>query len=323
MFLATNQSFFMAMFFMISAFFMVPSLERKGTKQFLKDRLVRLGIPLLVYYFFLNPLTIYILLKFRDGRDENLLYFLSDPRYYGFGPMWFVEALLIFTLVYAVFQYFHRKEHLNRPKKRPPGVVAIIMFAIGLGALTFLVRIWLPVGWAFEPMNFQFPHFVQYIAFFIIGIMVYRNNWLDHINLKIGIRWFVFAQVMIFIFFPALFILGGAGENGTDAFMGGFTWQSLAYAIWEQLNGFALIIGLSGIFKQKLNRQNKLTKSMSASAYTAYIIHAPLLVLLTLVLTNLHLYPALKFIVVAPIALISVFLVSDLIRRLPLARKVL
>jgi hypothetical protein len=175
----------------------------------------------------------------------------------------------------------------------------------------------------FDPLGFQFPHFVQYIALFVIGILAYQNGWFEQITYRIGIRWFVLAQVLVFIIFPGMFILGGAAETGPSAFMGGFTWQSLAYAVWEQLNGFALIIGLSGIFKQKFNSQNKLAQRMSASAYTAYVIHTPLLVYLTLMLTNLILYPAVKFIVVAPIALIVIFFVADVIRRLPLARKIM
>lgn len=53
MFVATNQSFFMGMFFMLSAFFIIPSLERKGIRKFGSDRLLRLGVPLLLFYFVL------------------------------------------------------------------------------------------------------------------------------------------------------------------------------------------------------------------------------------------------------------------------------
>jgi hypothetical protein len=237
--------------------------------------------------------------------------------------MWFVEALLIFTLVYVAVQYFKKPESVEREKIKFPGIRNIILLAIGLGILTFIVRIWLPVGWAFNPLNLQFPHFVQYIALFTIGIFAYRNDWFQQVTYKQGLRWFWFAQIMIFIVFPLLFIVGGAAERGPDHFMGGFTWQALSYAIWEQVNGFALIIGLTGIFMQKVNGQNKVAKSMSASAYTAYIIHTPLLVLMTLLLTDLKLYPWLKFIVVAPLALIVIFVIADLIRRLPLAKKIL
>ena len=323
MFLATNQSFFMAMFFMISAFFMVPSLERKRTGLFVKDRLIRLGIPLIVFYFVLQPLTIYFIRKIRDGIDLNFFQYWWHEKAFGFGPMWFVEALLIFTLIYVAFYYFIKPLQDKSKKIKLPGTLSIIFLAIILGVMTFLVRIELPVGWAFDPMGFQFPHFVQYIALFIIGILAFRNDWFEQITYKQGIRWFLFAQILIFIGFPCLFILGDAMEKGIDPFMGGFTWQSLGYAIWEQLNGFALIIGLTGIFKQKLNKQNNLTKRLSADAYTVYIIHTPLLVLLTLLLTNLPLYPAVKFLVVAPISLILIFLAAGLIRRLPMAKKIL
>ena len=164
---------------------------------------------------------------------------------------------------------------------------------------------------------------MQYIGLFIIGILAYENDWFEQVTFRQGVRWFGFSQLLIFIGFPALFIFGGALEQGIDQFMGGTTWQSLAYALWEQLNGMALIIGLTGIFKGKLNSQDKLAKSMSADAYTVYIIHAPVLVLVTLLLTGLSLSPVLKFLAVAPVALLGIFLVSDLLRRLPFAKKVL
>lgn len=321
MFLATNQSFFMAMFFMISAFFMVPSLNRKGTGMFLKDRLIRLGIPLIVYYFLLHPLTIFIIQKIRYRYESNFFQFLWHEQTFGFGPMWFVEALLYFTIIYVGFQYFIKPKSDLRINL--PSTDKIVLTAIILGVLTFIVRVWLPVGWAFDPLGFQFPHFVQYIAFFIIGVFAYRNNWFKQITFKRGIRWFWFAQLNIFIVFPALFIIGGALENGEAVFMGGFTWQSFCYAIWEQLNGIALIIGLTGIFKKWFSKQGKIGKALSASAYTAYIIHAPVLVYITLDVSGYQMHPIIKFIIVAPISLFVIFTLSDLIRRMPIIKKVL
>jgi fucose 4-O-acetylase-like acetyltransferase len=59
-FTASNQSFFMGLFFLISAYFTRISLERKPIGTFVKDRLIRLGIPLIIFYFLLSPLTIYM-----------------------------------------------------------------------------------------------------------------------------------------------------------------------------------------------------------------------------------------------------------------------
>jgi len=45
-FCAVNQAYFMGLFLLISAYFVPGSYDRKGTGRFLKDRLIRLGIPL-------------------------------------------------------------------------------------------------------------------------------------------------------------------------------------------------------------------------------------------------------------------------------------
>jgi hypothetical protein len=40
--------------------------------------------------------------------------------------------------------------------------LVIATFGVALGVVTFVVRIWLPVGWFFAPLNFQLAHFPQY-----------------------------------------------------------------------------------------------------------------------------------------------------------------
>jgi hypothetical protein len=45
LFVGFNDMFFMALMFFLSGLFVWTSLERKGTSTFLKDRLLRLGVP--------------------------------------------------------------------------------------------------------------------------------------------------------------------------------------------------------------------------------------------------------------------------------------
>ena len=45
----------MGLFLLISAYFVPGSYDRKGAGRFLKDRLVRLGIPLALYSWVVNP----------------------------------------------------------------------------------------------------------------------------------------------------------------------------------------------------------------------------------------------------------------------------
>ena len=60
LFVAVNQSFFMGFFFFLSAYFIRPSYQKKGASRFVKDRLIRLGIPLIFYSFINNHLRQFI-----------------------------------------------------------------------------------------------------------------------------------------------------------------------------------------------------------------------------------------------------------------------
>ena len=128
-------------------------------------------------------------------------------------------------------------------------------------------------------------------------------------------------QVLIFIGFPAIFILGGAAEGDLSPFLGGVTWQSMAYALWEQLVGFGLIVALFGIFKMRWNDQGTFGKGLSASAYGAYVFHTPILVGLAVLFLNLQIPQFWKFVVVAPVALGVSFMVAYLVKKLPFIGK--
>jgi fucose 4-O-acetylase-like acetyltransferase len=48
----------MGVLFLISGYVSPGSLDRKGPRRFVTDRLIRLGIPLLVFFFVLNPIAV-------------------------------------------------------------------------------------------------------------------------------------------------------------------------------------------------------------------------------------------------------------------------
>jgi fucose 4-O-acetylase-like acetyltransferase len=90
-----SQSFVLGAFFFISAYFLPRSLEKKGPARFLSDRLIKLGIPYLLYYFLFMPLLA-SLGDWAMGEPVDLRYYFH---YCNSGPLWFVEALFLFTLI--------------------------------------------------------------------------------------------------------------------------------------------------------------------------------------------------------------------------------
>jgi len=324
---AIIQAFSMGLFFMIAGYFTPASCDRKGPWRFLRDRLLRLGIPLLCYDFIINPLLAYPLIRVhawefdRSYREYLTMYYRSF--HIGTGPLWFVETLLVFAFIYVLWRLLTKSSTApSRCNRKFPGNKTIALFALALGLVSFVVRIWLPLGWTYEPLNLQFPFFPQYICLFFVGIIAYHRNWLTGIGSNIGKLWLSVAIVLI-LTLPLLFVAGGGLAGDIRPFGGGLHWQSLAYSLWEQFLAIAVIVALLVLFRGKLNRQGKLTKAMSASAYTAYIIHAPVAVLLALSIRNVTLSPLLKLAVASLIAVPLCFALGNLIRKLPLARNIL
>ena len=74
--------------------------------------------------------------------------------------------------------------------------------------------------------------------------------------------------------------------------------------------------------RAKLNRQGSLARKMSAAAYATYIFHRPAIILLALALQSIKLDLALKFVLVAPLAVALSFLVGYVVKQLPIARDI-
>src|SRR5206468_12194339 len=102
--LATD-SFFMAMFFFLSGLFVWTGLARKGPLNYLRDRLLRLGLPFAICAFTLIPIAYYAI-ALRQTPDLSFTAFWWKTITVGpwpSGPLWFLWVLFAFDLVASVF----------------------------------------------------------------------------------------------------------------------------------------------------------------------------------------------------------------------------
>lgn len=328
LFYAGNGPYVLGFFFMISGYFATGSYDRKSAWPFIRDWLRRLGLPLVLYILIFDPLIYFglysTLYGFKGSFWQYLQQHFSGYRTLGVGPMWFIEGLLIILLVYALVRVFVKpKASQTQQESKPPANQLIAAFAFGLGVVTFVLRIWIPVGWLLVPLGLPLALFPQFIAMFIVGIMAYRRNWLLGIPQRTGKLWLGVAIFFILVLFPLIFVAGGALEGDTSKFMGGLSWQSFAFSVWEQFVGVGMMIGLLVLFRERFNRQSALTKEMADNAFAVYFIHAPVLVYLGLALRAIRIYPLLKFSLVAPVAVALCFLIAYVLRRTPLVRSII
>jgi hypothetical protein len=315
---ATNQSFFMGFFFFLAAYFTEPSYNKKRSTQFLKDRLKRLGIPLLFYSFILGPFMNFLIYRYGLHKQASFTQYLAGyDDWIDFGVLWFVAALLLFTLAYVIY----RKYILTpMPAAKPfPPHTSILVFALTLGLISYLVRILFPIGWVLKPLGFQPAHFTQYISLFIYGIIAWRNQWFEKLSFQENKRWIYVSLLMVMVVFPAMFILM---NSPIEKFLGNGTWQSLVVALWEQLTGIAIMVALSGIAKQRWNFSNSLVKNMSRAAFATYILHPLVVITFTLLLLPWKVDPVYKLLIALPCSIVFSFCLGWLVSKLPLVKEV-
>jgi Acyltransferase family len=131
LFVIINQAHFLGLLFLISGYFSPGSLDRKGLRRFLRDRLIRLGIPLVVFFFVLNPISAIGLYHTPAslGGITTPLNWRDYPTLLGLGPMWFVAMLFIFDIGYAIWWAARRHTvQRNQSTDEPPRYRAIAAF---------------------------------------------------------------------------------------------------------------------------------------------------------------------------------------------------
>jgi surface polysaccharide O-acyltransferase-like enzyme len=316
LFVATNQSFFMGFFFFISAYFTESSYHKKGAARFIADRLKRLGIPLIFYSFILSPVLSYLVYRFALGHDITYIQYLGGFHpWIDFGVLWFVAALLLFSLLYVGIMLVFKSKLSSSGKM--PSALTVVLFALTLALGSYLVRSLFPVGWVLKPVGFQLGHFVQYIALFTLGIVASRGKWLNIVSYKMGKGFAWMVGVMIVVVFPIIYYVKVTTNSPIETFNGDGHWQSLMYACWEQFIGIFIIVALLGIARQKWNLQSAFMKSMSRATFAVYIFHPLVLISLSMLFRPLNADPAIKLLLVAPLAVIGSFALGNLLVKIP------
>ena len=325
---AVCQSFFMGLFFFISAYFTVPSYNKKGCRHFLKDRFIRLFIPLCIFYFILNPTTVYFLEKIAHRKQISYFQYMYDSIInldnLGFGPLWFVEALIIFSIGYVLYRkIIGRKITGSESLKKIdfPGNKCVYAFMIILGIVSFAVRLVFKTG--VEVMGMQLGYFPQYIALFALGTIAYENNWLHKITDKISSYYFKVSIIGFGLLILVLAIFMISGNSSLDKFAGGISLQAIIYALWEPFMCVGISVKLITVFRKKYDVTSDLWTGLSLDTYPVYVIHAPVNVFLECMLITAPLNPVIKFIIVYSGTCVICFALSHFIlRRVPILRKI-
>lgn len=310
------QAFFMSLFFLIAGYFIPASFERKGPRGFLLDRLFRLGVPLLVYVFVLHPLLVKILHPDLDVAAYILKGLRTLEIRSWTGPLWFVEALLIFTI--AALPFLGRLRRQPAPPAAGLPATTIWSLIVLVAAAAFAIRLVFPIGTSYA--NLQFCYFAAYIAAFVVGILAGARGWLDRISYRSAKRWLLAAFGLGLPLWLCAIVASGALEGRHDI-DGGPNRGAFLYALWESFFCVAFIVALLGIAREKLNFQKPWMRFLADNTFGVYVFHAIVLVLVSLAFKPVALSAIPKFALVSLLALAGSFLVAWAVRQIPPLRR--
>lgn len=316
MFNAINQSYFMGVFFLLAGYYTPRSFDRKGAGPYLADRLVRLGIPLLTFFFLLYPLTVALADSTTPaGVVDGWLRGIADGPH-GPGPLWFAIALLIFAFAYAAWRGMWPRSRTVGPTIMVPPRRMILLAIVAVGAAAFAVRLVIPVGR--EILWLQLGYFPSYIMLFAAGAAAAPGRLLERVTLRDARPWLVLAAVSL-----ASLPLVVATQGSAGGFEGGLNRNALYYAFWEPCVATGVILGLLAWANRRQRTAGPVTKWLAAGAFGAFIFHPPLVVALSVLAGPWKAAPLIKFLAVGMAACGASFGVAGLARAVPVVRRVI
>lgn len=303
-FFTVNRSFFMSLFFMISGYFTVMSCDDKGPRAFLKSRLLRLGIPVLVFALIMIPMQLFV---FAPPAGQSPSAWPIDV-----GHLWFLEHLLLFSAGYALWSAFQKGHALaGQDKANPPGYLAILVFALVLAVVSAVVRVWYPIDkWVYLLgfIRVAFADVPRDLSFFIIGVVAYRRQWFENFPAKAGAVWLLIGVILAGLWYAYALRL-------KDLLSIDETAMGIIYPIWESLLCCGMCIGLTVLFRETLDLPGRLGKAMAQSQYAAYIFHVPIVILFQYAIINIELPSLAKFAAATLASVPFTFLFSNWVRK--------
>lgn len=326
-FVLCNQAWFMGALFLLAGYFTPSSFDRKGPAAYLRERLLRLGVPLLLFVFVLGPLSAvgYWQMPASLTGITTPLTWQAYPYLLGMGPLWFAALLLIFAGGYAAWRGLTGSRiPAPRVDSPPPRALGIVGFILGLALVSYLLRMLIPLGQ--DVLGFPtLAYLPQYLSFFILGAVATRRGWLDALPRALGGAGALAALVATVILLPLALSgrLFSLAVSETGAFVGHGTWQSAVYALWDPIVAVGMGLAAITFFRRWFDRESRLGRFLARQSYAVYIFHTPIVVFVALALRGIALGPLATFGLASLIVIPLCFLVAALVRRLPLATRVL
>jgi glucans biosynthesis protein C len=317
--------FMIGLLFLVAGLLTTPSIERKGAVTFARDRLVRLGVPFVLYVLLVQPTVTYLLQHpLGDAPGSFWQEWLAEGEGHRLdsGPLWFVGVLLVFSLGVAVVQAVGSMVHHGGRVPRPVTVPMLLVLALGVAVASFAIRLVWGYGGESGFWDLNLWEWPGCLAAFLLGMAGATRGWTRAVppRLSRGARAVTLAAALAM---GMLLFVAGLRE-AADQMMGGWSWYAVVFAL---VDGLLVVFGpiwLLAVSQRRLRRHLPFGEVLSRCAFGAFILQTPVLVGLAGALRPVPWPAEAKALVVALLGVVASFVMAHLlIRHVPGVRRVL
>lgn len=303
--------------FFVAGFFALPSLQRRGIGGFVREKMVRLGIPWVVGVVFLAPIATYMIYVSRDNPMGYLEFWSTDF----WGPMfqqsvyWFLGVLLALFLVLAWVHAASSRVAASVPRVEQPRLRLFVAFV----ALTAAGSAFFAPSLGLDDWRLLFPFTVQpariafYVGYFVLGVYAERRGWFSASGFRPALGpwgWGCVLTGMAYLVFRLRGLPATVPEKAVAAFL------FAAFCL-------AAVVAGAALFQRWVNGSGPAWRTLSANSFGIYYVHPLILYPLAYVLLDLPAPAVVKATLLVLTTLAGSLATSALVlRRLPGVRRV-
>jgi glucans biosynthesis protein C len=327
-FVTVSHSFRMETFFLLAGFFGHATFHRKGAREFVRTRVLRIVVPFVVGWFILRPLIVsgWIMgsaslrgdFDFWDGIRQGFQSLATLPTgIFAGSHLWFLYYLAMITgLVLAVRGLatwtgsWHEK--IVRRADALLAWLASSRFLFPALVIPTAITLWFMRGWGMDtPDRTLQPHIpvaIIYGGFFVLGWMLHRQRDLISPLARLS---------------PQRWILAGISLGGTVVLSGiqgdpshrHYIAAHVSFTVGYALMMWSLVFVSIGVFKKFCERPSPFIRYVADSSYWLYLIHLPIVIWLQVAVAELPFHWSLKLAFISTVTIALSLLTYDLFVR--------
>jgi len=271
------NSFFMYMLFLVSGYFVPRSVQKKGIVKYLKERLLRIGLPFLFGLLLINSSSLLLGRLSPGSATANIPW--RDLPFNQLGVLWFLVVLFAFDLLYCAWvrlrgDRFAIDASVPTPQLRSWLISAVVLAIIDVMMATktelwaFVAR--LPLG----GLEVQGSHVFTYAFLFFLGCKASSHRWLERLNHHLVVGWFRFSIAVALSLLAICLVLSINGSLAAE-------WEDLSLLVnlLSPFIGWGMMGYLLLWFQRNEKRCGQWLANAGVDSFGAYIIHTLVLVI--------------------------------------------